>query len=71
MRKYHFKLVDTHFVADYGSHELIDEMVAHVEAIRLAQSLREMRPDLIGKHCSISVTDECGAGVCVVALDLA
>jgi hypothetical protein len=71
MRKYHFKLVDTHFVADYGSHELVDETAAQIEAIRLAQSLRETRPDLIGQHSSISVTDEYGAGVCVVALDLA
>jgi hypothetical protein len=40
MRKYHFKLVDTHFVADYGSHELVNETAAQIEAIRLAQSLR-------------------------------
>jgi hypothetical protein len=70
MRKYHFKLVDAHFVADYGLHELVDETTAQIEAVKLAQSLRETRPDLIGQHCSISVTDEYGGGVCVVAIDL-
>jgi hypothetical protein len=70
MRKYHFKLVDTHLVADYGSHELTDETAAQIEALKLAQSLREDRPELIGQHCSISVTDEYGAGVCLVAIDL-
>jgi hypothetical protein len=70
MPLYYFKLVDTRFVSDYGVHELEDEMVAQIEAIRLARSVREARPELIGQHCSISVTDETGAGVCIILLEI-
>jgi hypothetical protein len=69
MPLYYFKLVDTHIVSNHGAHNLPDEAAARLEAIRLARSLREARPELIGRHCSISVTDEDGAGVCVVAVD--
>jgi hypothetical protein len=70
MPLYSFKLVDTRFVSDYGVHELEDETVAQIEAIRLARSVREARPELIGQHCSISVTDETGAGVCIIPLEI-
>jgi hypothetical protein len=70
MPLYSFKLVDTRFVSDYGVHELEDETVAQIEAIRLARSVREARPELIGQHCSISVTDESGAGVCIIPLEI-
>jgi hypothetical protein len=66
---YYFKLVDSIIVADHGVHELADDAAARVEAVRLAQSLRETRPQLRGAHCSISVTAEDGAGVCLVPLD--
>ncbi len=66
---YYFKLVDSIIVADHGVHELVDDAAARVEAIKLARSLRETRPQLRGTHCSISVTAEDGAGVCLVALD--
>jgi hypothetical protein len=66
---YYFKLVDSIIVADHGVHELVDDDAARVEAIKLARSLRETRPQLRGTHCSISVTAEDGAGVCLVALD--
>ncbi len=43
-------------LADHGVHELVDDDAARVEAIKLARSLRETRPQLRGSHCSISVT---------------
>jgi hypothetical protein len=69
MPRYYFKLVDTSLVANHGVHELANPQEARSEAVRLAQSLRETRPQLLGKHYSISVTDEAGAGVCVIPLD--
>ena len=66
---YYFKLVDSIMVADHGIHELVDNAAARVEAIKLARSLRETRPQLRGSHYSISVTAEDGTGVCLVALD--
>jgi hypothetical protein len=69
MPLYYFKLVDSRLVSDYGIHELADDTVAQIEAAKLAQSLRETRPHLVGQHYSISVTNETGAGICVVPLD--
>jgi hypothetical protein len=69
MPKYYFKLVDSYIVADHGVHQLADTTAAKEAAAKLARSVREIRPDLIGQHCSISVTDESGAGVCVIPLD--
>jgi hypothetical protein len=69
MPLYYFKLVDTRFVSDYGVHELDGDTIAQIEAIKLARSVREARPELIGQHCSISVTDENGAGVCIIPLE--
>ena len=69
MVKYYFKLVNTHIVSDFGVHDLAGETEAQIAALDLVRSLRESRPDLKGKHCSISVTDEQGAGICVVPLD--
>ena len=69
MPLFYFRLVDSNFVADYGADDLSDETVAEIEAIKLAKSLRDTRPQLLGKHYSISVTDGYGAGVCVVPLD--
>lgn len=70
MTLYCFKLVDSHFVSDYGAHELADDTAAQIEALILAESLRGSRPQLIGLHYSISVTNEDGAGVCVIPLDM-
>ena len=66
---YYFKLVDSIMVADHGVHELADEAEARLEAIKLAQSLRETRPQLRGLHYSISVTAEDGTGVCLIPFD--
>jgi hypothetical protein len=66
---YYFKLVDSIIVADHGVHELVDDDAARVEAIKLALSIRETRPELRGQHYSISVTAQDGAGVCVIPLD--
>lgn len=70
MPRYYFKLVDGYIVSDYGVHELEDAKAARSAAIDLARSVREVRPDLIGQHCSISVTDEDGAGVCAIPLEI-
>jgi hypothetical protein len=56
-----------YYFSDYGIHELADDTVAQIEAVKLAQSLRETRPHLVGQHYSISVTNETGA--CVIPLD--
>jgi hypothetical protein len=69
MPLYYFKLVDSHFVSDYGVHELPDETAAQIEAIKLARSVRQARPELFGQHCSISVTAEDGAGICLIPID--
>ncbi|MET4072672.1 hypothetical protein ABID58_007501 [Bradyrhizobium sp. S3.2.6] len=69
MPKFHFKLVDTHIVSDHGVHELPDETAAQIEALRLVRSLRETRPELIGRDCSISVIDGHGNRVCIIPVD--
>jgi hypothetical protein len=69
MPLYYFKLVDSKIVADHGVHELADDAAARLEAIKLARSLRETRPQLRGLRYSISVTAEDGAGVCLMPLD--
>jgi uncharacterized protein DUF6894 len=70
MPLYHFKLVDSRIVSDHGVHDLPDETAVQIEAIKLARSLRESRPELTGMNCSISVTDESGAGICIIPLDI-
>jgi hypothetical protein len=71
MPLYHFKLVDSRIVSDHGVHDLPNETAAQIEAIKLARSLRASHPELAGMNCAISVTDESGAGVCVIPLDIA
>jgi hypothetical protein len=68
MPLYYFKLVDSRIVSDHGVHQLADEAAARKAAIELARSIRETRPDLVGQSCSVSVTDEYGAGICLVPL---
>jgi hypothetical protein len=51
MRRYHFKLVDSRIVSDYGVHELIDDTIVRTEAIKLARSMRSARPELVEQHC--------------------
>jgi uncharacterized protein DUF6894 len=71
MPLYHFKLIDSRIVSDHGVHDLPNETAAQIEAIKLARSLRASRPELVGKNCVISVTDEGGTGICVIPLDIA
>jgi uncharacterized protein DUF6894 len=71
MPLYHFKLVDNHIVSDHGVHSLTDKASAQIEAIKLARSVRAARPELVGKHCSITFTDEQGAAICVIPLEIA
>jgi len=69
MPLFYFKLVDTTFVSAIGVHDIPNEAMARTEAIEIARSLRESRPELVGRHYSIPVTDENGGGVCAVLLD--
>jgi hypothetical protein len=39
---------------------LPNETAAQIAAIGLARSLRDSRPELLGRSCSLSVTDESG-----------
>jgi len=57
-------------VSDFGVHHLPGESEARTEAIKLARSLRETRPQLIGKKYAIFVIDEDGVAVCSVPLDV-
>lgn len=66
MPLYYFKLVDARLVSDYGVHDLADDTEAQIEAIKLARSIRESRPDLLGQDYSVSVTSDDGAGVCLI-----
>jgi hypothetical protein len=70
MPRYYFKLVDGHLVANYGIHDLEDRTAAQIFAIELARSVREDRPELVGQRYSISVTDEFGADVCIIPLEI-
>lgn len=64
-----YKLIDAHFVSDFGAHHLPNETEAQIEAIKLARSLRETRPELVGKGYLIYVIGDDGAAICVIPLD--
>jgi hypothetical protein len=63
MPRYYLKLGDGYIVSDFGVHELEDAKAARSAVIDLARSVREVRPDVVGQHCSISVTGEDGAEI--------
>ncbi|TFV36436.1 DUF6894 family protein [Bradyrhizobium niftali] len=65
-----YKIIDGHFVSDFGAHDLPSEIEAQIEAIKLACSLREGRPELLGKGYSILVIDDDGTAVCSIPLDV-
>ena len=69
MPKFQFKLSDHAIVADHGSHDLKDDATAQMEAIKLARSIREARPELIGRNCSILVTTPDGESICSIPID--
>ena len=69
MPRYHFKLVNTHIVSDYGVHDLPDDAAAEIEALKLARSLREGRLELVGRNCSILATDYLGREICSIPID--
>lgn len=64
-----YKLIDAHFVSDFGAHDLPGETEAQIEAIKLVRSLRETRPELLGKGYSIYVINDDSAAICVIPLD--
>jgi hypothetical protein len=69
MPQFHFKLCDTRIVVDHGSHDLENETAARIEAIKLARSIRETRPELLGRKCSVSVTTLNGDAICSIPID--
>jgi hypothetical protein len=69
MPRHYFKLVDGHLVTNYGVHDLDGEIAAQIAAIELARSIREERPELVGKRYSVSVTDEFGGDVCIIPIE--
>ncbi|WFU75042.1 MULTISPECIES: hypothetical protein [unclassified Bradyrhizobium] len=70
MPLFSFKLINSHFVSDFGVHDLPSEADAQIDAIRLARSLRETRPELVGLRYSIFVSDDDGRAVCTIPLDV-
>jgi hypothetical protein len=70
MPRFYFKLVDGHLVANYGVHELDDETSAQIAAIELARSIRQERPELVSQGYFVSVTDELGADVCIIPIEI-
>jgi uncharacterized protein DUF6894 len=70
MPRYYFKLVDGHLVMNYGICELTDETAAQIAAIELARSIRQERPELVGQDYAVSVTDEFGADVCLISIEI-
>jgi hypothetical protein len=68
MPSFHFKLVDGNIVSDYGTHGLDDETSAQIEALKLARSLSETRPEFATKNCVLVVTGENGEMVCAIPL---
>jgi hypothetical protein len=61
----YFKLV-----ANFGVHDLEHETAAQIAAIELARSIRQDKPELVGHGYSVSVTDEVGADVCRIPIEI-
>jgi hypothetical protein len=70
MPLYYFKLVDRRIVTDYGVRDLQDDTAAQMEATKLARSVREARPDLVGQHYSISVSADGRGAICIIPLEI-
>jgi hypothetical protein len=52
------------------SSALASRMFGAIEAIKLARSARQACPELVGQHCSISVSVEGGGGICIIPLEV-
>jgi len=70
MARYHFDLVDSKTVADEGGAEVSDDLKALDIAEQIAQRLVKERPELVGRHFSILVTNEEGEEVGRARLDM-
>ena len=57
-------------MSDHSPPELDDETMAQIEAVKLARSLSQTRPEFSGKNYVLLVTDERGAVVCAIPLDV-
>ena len=70
MPLYHFDLVNTKTITDQGGAELPDDIEAIDSADQIARRLLDERPYLKNRHYAILVTNEDGAEVCRVPLDV-
>jgi hypothetical protein len=70
MPRYYFMLADGRIVTDCGVHELKDDAAAQLAAIKLARSVREARPELVGQNYSIAVSAEGGSAVCTIPIEI-
>lgn len=69
MQRYHFDLIDTENVTDVRGAILDDDDQARKVASRLAQAVREGRPELIGRGCEILVRRDNGSELSRVSID--
>ncbi|WP_407188601.1 DUF6894 family protein [Bradyrhizobium centrosematis] len=69
MPRYHFDLIDSKTVIDYGGQLLADVQMAIQVANRLANELSAARPELRGKGYKVLVTDADGDRVHEAPLD--
>ncbi len=70
MSRYHSDLVDSKTMAHEGGAEANDDVHAMDLAESIVRRLRDERPELMNRHFAILVTNEDGAEVCRVPLDV-
>ena len=68
MPLYYFKQVDTRIVPNHGVHNLPDEAAARLEAIKASALFARNSPE-VDRAALLYLTDEHGAGICVVPVD--
>ncbi|MFO1108294.1 MAG: hypothetical protein U1E61_03815 [Bradyrhizobium sp.] len=70
MPLYHFDLVNWRTIVDAGGADLADDVEAMNSAGRVARRLVERMPQLKNNHYAVLVTNEEGAEVCRLPLDV-
>jgi hypothetical protein len=70
MPLYHFDLVNWKAVVDAGGADLCDDIAAMNSADVIARRLLERMPELKNRHYAVLVTNEEGAEVCRLPLDV-
>jgi hypothetical protein len=69
MRRYHFDLVDTNTVTEARGAILDDDNQARKVAMKLAEDVREQRPELVGQGYEVLVRNESGDEILRAAID--